>query len=199
MLPFENGGHRPRQRLTRIQCQGARRHQRLRQGRPDSVSRYSPNAGHCRHHHRGQTFQAFEQLLFRRVRLATGLPVGVLGLQETKGIGQELLSNRGGPGPVMAVEPLDVPRREPSAGNGRGQGLRVCGIGARNRDQAFHRTVRRDLSGDDQLLNRGRQDPDQVQPPRDPAHGSPQSERDHVETDAFDVNQFLDEQRLLQC
>ena len=131
--------------------------------------------------------------------MAAGPLVGVLGFQEPKGIGQELITDRGRAGSVVAIEALDVARRELRVGDGGGQDLGVGRVGARHRNQALHRAVGRDLPGNDQSLDRRREHPDQVQPARDPALAPPQTKRDDVEAEASRIHQFLDEQRLLEC
>lgn len=195
---FEDGGQDPRQHLAGLQRQGAGRHQRLRQCRPDSVSRQAVDVRPGGRQHRGQAHEAVDDLLLRRVGLTVRLLVGRFGFQEADRVGQKLIAGRGRTGSVVAVEALDVARRELGVGDGGGQGIGVRRVGARHRHQALHGAVRRDLAGHDQSLNRRRQHADQVQPARDPALGSPQPERDDIEAGAFSIHQFLDEQRLFE-
>lgn len=196
---FEDGGQGPRQHLAGLQRQGAGRHQRLRQGRPDSVSRQAADARRGGRQHRGQALEAVDDLLLRGVGLTARLLVGRFGFQEADRVGQKFIADRGRTGSVVAVEALDVARRELGVGYGGGQDLRVGCVGARHRDQALHGAVRGDLPSHDLALNRRRQHADQVQPARDPALASSQPERNDIEANACRIHQFLDEQRLLEC
>jgi hypothetical protein len=151
---LDDGSHDSRQRLARFERQGAGRHERLRPRRPDPVSRQLADARRRGRQHRGQPLQSLDDFLLSSLGLAARLPVGILGLQEAKGIGQELVADRGGAGAVVAIEALDVARRELRIGDGGGEDLGVGRVGARHRDQALHRAVSRDLPGHDLPLHR---------------------------------------------
>jgi len=98
----------------------------------------------------------------------------------------------------VAIEALDVARRELGISDGGSEGLCVSCVGARHGDQALHRAVRRNLPGHNEPLHCGRQHPDQVQPSRDPVLGAPQTECDCVEVNPLYVHQFLNEEGLFE-
>jgi hypothetical protein len=94
-MSFEDGGQHPRQQLARVQRQGAGRHQRLRQGRPDSITRQPADARRGGRQHRGQALESIHDLLLRGVGLTARLLVGRFGFQEAGRVGQKLFTNRG--------------------------------------------------------------------------------------------------------
>jgi hypothetical protein len=118
---------------------------------------------------RCQTFQPVQDILLVRFGPVVAASVRFLGFQELQWVGQQRLADLWIPTAVVGVKPLCVARGKLAFCNGVSEDLCVITVGARHRNQDFHRTRRGDLAGNDQALHRFRKHLDQIQSPRHPA------------------------------
>ena len=122
--------------------------------------------------HRAEAMEVAQQGLGRRRVGPDGRPRRVVGdPQHQRGIGQHQLAGRLGAGDIHLRELPDLPGREAMRGD-RGDEAGTGGrVGARQRDEVFHRGVGRAAAGPDFTVDRGGQIAHQGEPARDPARG----------------------------
>jgi hypothetical protein len=91
--------------------------------------------------------------------------------QHEHGIGQHQLARRLGARDVHLIESPDLPGGEPMRGDRGDEAGAVGRVGARQRDEVFHRGMGRKAAGPDLAVDRLGQIAHQREPARDPARG----------------------------
>lgn len=122
--------------------------------------------------HRAEDVQVGQQRLRRRGFGTDGGARGVLGDPEhEQGIGQHQITRRLRAGDVHLIEPADLPGGESVRGDRLDEADAVGVVGARQRDEVFHRGVGREAAGPDRAVDRFGQIAHHREPARDPARG----------------------------
>jgi hypothetical protein len=118
--------------------------------------------------------------------------------QHERGVGEHELAGRVGAGDVDLIEPADLTRREPMRHDGLDEAHAVARVGARQRDEVFHRGVRDELAVLDTVLDGIGQGAHQAEASRDPAHAAIEAARQRLERQPVILMQRAQEPALFE-